>query len=448
MVRPLRAALLGAALLAAALALPAAAVPPSSTTPPTPIADGQALSTAHPVLTFAGQMHNPAPVPMATPPDPTVCAVNCQLWSLQVATSNPFLVSVHNGTDSIDDGFNLYVYDPDGEQVAASAGIGANGQAAVVRPEQSGLYTVAVTMTYAYDTDATYVGEARSMTPGSWDLPHCPQARPCPLLPALRALAPTDLHIDGVPPVASTPLGFPFPAAVSTGNSCYTDETVNTGALRCLRFTSQVDNVGSGNLQLQIPWAAAGTSPSSGFVPDLCAATQVVTWSDGSTRTHDAGLCEYHPMHAHFHYRDFVEFSLREVGADGTPGAQVGASLKESFCLADDGYFGFGTPGPNGPRNYVGQPDCNVPSAWTADPPQADVVMGMTPGWADIYTWDTPDQFIDITTTPDGVYDLAARANPSGALLLEGDPQSCSATRLRIAGDAVTVIDPEVPCGL
>jgi hypothetical protein len=447
MARPLRWTLLAAAALVAGLTVPAAAVPPVSTTEPTPIADGQALSTAHPVLTFAGQMHNPAPVPMVTPPDPTVCAVNCQLWSLEVATDRAFLAAVHNSTDSIDDGFNLYVYDPDGEQVASSSGIGTNGQAAVVRPAERGTYTIAVTMTYAYDTDASYLGEVRSMVPGSWDLPHCPSARPCPLLPALRALPPTDLHIDGVPPVASTPLGFPFPATVSTGSSCYADETANTGALRCLRFTSEVDNVGTGLLQLQIPWAAAGSGdPRSGFVPDLCAATQVVFNSDGSSTPHDAGLCEYHPTHAHFHYRDFVEFSLHRVEADGTPGAQVAASLKESFCLADDGYFGFGTAGPNGPSTYVGQPDCNVPSAVSHEAAQADVVMGLTPGWGDIYTWDTPDQFIDITTTPDGVYDLAARANPSGSLLLSGDPQSCAATRLRLAGDTVTVVAPSVPC--
>jgi len=443
--RRLRTALVLAAVLGGWAALPAAAVPPIATAAPTPIA-GE-LSPAHPVLTWQGQMHNPAPIPMAGNPDPTVCTVDCQLWSLDVGGTAPFLVSLHNATQSIDDGFNLYVYDPSGNQVASSSGIGSNGQAALVQPAEKGTYTVAVTVTYAYDTDAAYVGEARRIAPESWDLPHCADAVPCPLLPALQALPPTDVHVDGVPPVASTPLGFPFPVDASTGSSCYADETVNTGASRCLRFTSEVDNVGTGRLSLEIPWAAASSGGlQSGFVPDRCAAKQVVAYSDGSSRTRDAGLCEFHAAHGHFHYRDFVEFSLHTVNADGTTGAEVASSLKESFCLADDGYFGFGSAGPNGPRGYVGQPDCNVPAPGALGSPDTFVQMGLTPGWGDIYTWDTPDQFIDITSTPPGVYDLVARANPAGALLLEGPAQSCGATRIRLTATSVTALPDTVPC--
>jgi hypothetical protein len=424
----------------------AAAVPPVAAAAPSPV-PGE-LSAATPVLTWQGQMHNPAPIPMASNPDPTVCTVDCQLWTVRAADDTPFLVSLHNATQSIDDGFNLYVYDPSGSQVASSSGIGSNGQAALVRPAQKGTYTVAVTVTYAYDTDAAYVAEARRIAPRSWDLPHCPDANPCPLLPALQALPPTDVHVDGVPPVASTPLGFPFPVDASTGSSCYADETAGTGATRCLRFTSEVDNVGAGQLSLEIPWAAASSgSPHSGFVPDMCAARQVITYSDGTTRTRDAGLCEFHPAHGHFHYRDFVEFSLHQVNPDGTTGAEVASSLKESFCLADDGYFGFGSPGPNGPRGYVGQPDCNVPAPGTVGSPDTFVHMGLTPGWGDIYTWDTPDQYIDITSTPPGVYDLVARANPADALLLEGPAQSCGATRIRLTATGVTTLPDSVPCG-
>jgi hypothetical protein len=433
-----------AAVVVGAAALPALAIDPVSTTAPQPIAHGIALSAGHPVLTFAGTMHNPAPIPMANDPDPTVCAVDCQLWSLQVATHQPFLASIHNGNSSIDDGFNLYVYDPAGNQVAASNGIGTNGQAAVVHPTSNGVYTIAITATYAYDVDAGYLGEARIMSGSSWDTPAC-AAPPCALLPALRTLPPTDVRVDGVPPVASTPLGFPLPGGTSTGASCYLDETASTGATRCLRFTSEVDNSGVGLLNLRIPWAAA-SSGESAFLPDGCRATQVVSYTDGTTRDHDAGACEYHAAHGHFHYRDFVEFALHKVNPDGTPGPTVAASLKESFCLADDGYFGFGTPGPNGPRTYVGQPDCNVPSAPGPTSPDAWISMGVAPGWGDIYTWDTPDQFIDISSTPDGVYDIVARANPNGDLLLGDTSQECAATRIRLTSTDVTVLSPSVPC--
>jgi hypothetical protein len=435
-----------AAAVALALAVPSTAQGPVGATP-REVAHGTALSAAHPVLTFAGQMHNPTPLPTVSNPDPTICVSECQLWSLHVRTTHRFLVSLHNANSSIDDGFNLYVYDPAGEQVASSSGIGSNGQAAVVMPTIAGTYTIAVTVTYAYDANARYLGEARVMTRPSWRLPPCRGHRPCERLPALAVLPPTDVHVDGVPPVASTPLGFPFPVNAGTANSCYLDEMARTGTTRCLRFTSDVGNVGRGPLTLRIPWAAAGKDgPTAAALPDECQATQLVVVDGGPPRRHDAGGCEFHAMHGHFHYLNFVEFSLHKVEADGATGAAVAASLKESFCLADDGYFGFGTAAPNGPRTYVGQPDCNVPSTPAVDAPDAWITMGMTPGWSDIYTWDTPDQYIDISGTPPGVYDIVARANPAGKLLVSGPQSPCAATRIRLTDSSVKVVDPDVRC--
>ena len=436
---------IAAALLAAGLALPALAMRPISAHAPTAISGGIALSRSHPVLSFAGRMPNPVPIPMPRDPVPAVCAADCQLWTLRVATTSPFLVSIRNTKQSIEDGFNVYVYDPSGSQVASADGIGADGQAVVVHPSASGDYTVAVTATYAFDTNAAYAGEARIMSGPTWSASSCRRS-PCPILPALRAMPPTDFHVSGLPPVASTPLGFPLPVGAATPTSCYLEETARTGASRCLRFTSEVDNVGNGVLQLRVPWlVVSGGQPKSGFLPGQCEAEQMVFSTDGSVRTRAAGPCKFHPQHAHFHYRDFVSFSLHAVGPRPGLGATVGKSLKESFCLADDGYFGFRTASPNGPRNYVGQPDCNLPSIAGAGS-DAWITMGVSPGWGDIYTWDTPDQFIDITQTPPGVYDVVARANPSGRLLLAGVPRPCGATRIRLTATDVSVLRADVPC--
>jgi hypothetical protein len=434
-----------AGLLAAAI--PAIAqVPPFSATPPTPVAHGAALSAQHPVLPFHGEMSNPTPLPTVSDPDPTACVNQCELWSLKVATHDPFLVSLHNGNSSIDDGFNLYVYDPDGNQVAVSNGIGANGQAAVVTPSGNGNYTIAVTMTYAYDAKASYDGEVRIMSRPSWDVPKCKTAKPCDVLPDLAVLPPSDVHVDGVPPVASTPLGFPFPVNAGTPNSCYVDEVFRTGATRCLRFTSEVDNVGAAPLTLRIKWADASVPPTLAAAPGECRAQQVVWHTSGKPSYRNAGDCEFHTQHAHFHYLNFVEYTLHKVNADGSTGKQVAESLKESFCLADDGYFGYGTPGPNSPRLYVGQPDCNLPSAPSADALTSWVTMGVSPGWGDIYTWDTPDQFIDISKTPPGVYDIVSVANPVGKLLMAGKASTCGATRIKLTDTSVKELKSGVPC--
>src|SRR5439155_25991957 len=186
---------------------------------------------SHPILTFTGTFENPTPLPGISDPDPTVCASGCQEWQLTVATSNPFLVSIKNSNGSMNDGLNLYVDDPSGQQVGSSAGVGSNGQAAAVTHPVRGVYRIVVTETYQYDQEVTYLGEARIMAAPSWNVVHC--GKPCRLLPQLDPSPPTAFHVDGIPPVASTPLGFPFPFDVPTGNSCYLDETASTGARRC-----------------------------------------------------------------------------------------------------------------------------------------------------------------------------------------------------------------------
>ena len=432
--------------LALCLAILAVAAPARAATGPvgsgaTPVANGAPLGTANPVLTFSGSFETPTPLPVVSDPDPTVCAFDCQLWTLNVGTTEPFLVSIKNPSGSMNDGLNLYVYDPSGQEVGSSTGVGANGQAVAVTPSATGEYTIAVTITYQYDPTLDYLGEARLMTPPSWNVPSC--ATPCPLLPQLRPLPPTDFHVSGIPPVASTPLGFPFPVDVPTPTSCYLDETADRGATRCLRFTSSVENDGAGLLHLNVSWIGAG---GSAFLPGECQATQIVSWSDGTTSDRPAGPCEFHAEHGHFHYRDFVSFGLYQVGGGGATGSLVGRSLKESFCLADDDYFGFGSAGPNGPRTYSGQPGCSLPDQ--TGPDGAAIDMGVTPGWADVYTWDTPSQYIDISNVPPGLYDVIAESNPTGDLLVAGPAHVCAKTRIRLTATAVRVLnsDPQAAC--
>ena len=76
------------------------------------------------------------------------------------------------------------------------------------------------------------------------------------------------------------------------------------------------------------------------------------------------------------------------------------------------------------------------------------VSEGLDPGWGDVYTWDTPDQFVDISAVPAGTYDLVERTNPSGRLLVAGPAETCSVTRLRLTdtGVDVTATYAEVPC--
>lgn len=438
-------------------------VPPSAT-PATQIGT---LTDTGPVLTFSGAIANPTPLPLVDSPIPVVCAGPCKEFTFLNNSTHPFLVAIHNTLDlhsdafNADDGFDLYVYDPSGSLVASQNGIGADGQSVTVSPPAQGTYTIVVTVTYVEDPNTAYVGEVRQEAGSNWAAASCTSGTiggvtsDCFLLPTLQAVPAYDLAVTGLPPVASTPVGFPFPVNVPTTNSCYADESlgldnpspsgIENPTTRCLRFTSDIRNTGAGTLEVQIPWLTSDGSgaPQSGFLPGECKAQQVVFTSSGTSATRPAGTCEFHPEHAHFHYKNLVSFTLY------TPsGTQVGTALKESFCLSDDDYFGYDTPGPNGPRQFVGQPGCNVPSdvsapAGTGGSGGVHVVEGISPGWGDVYTWDTPDQYIDITHVPAGTYDLIEETNPAGELLVGGTlQQTCAMTPLTLTATSVTAGTP------
>lgn len=435
--RPRR-VLLPAALLAVAAALaPASATPPVAAVQPTPVANGASLRGPGGVLTFAGHIDNPTPT--AGNPDPTTCAAYCNEWTLRVATTRPVLVSIRTANGSVDDGFNLYVYDAAGNLVASSSGIGANGQSVRIAHPKAQTYLLVVTTTYAYDADAPYRGEARVLPP-----PMPCAARSCPLLPQLEVVPPHDFHLSGVPPAPSTPLGFPFPVDAGTQSSCYAEETADTGALRCLRFTNEIRNVGQGPLELRFAWVTTGGGGSSGLVPGQCRMQQLVHHSDGSVTYRAGGPCIFHPQHGHFHYQNMASLVLRRVNADGTTGAVVREIAKQGFCLADDDEFWFGTPR-NGPREFVGQPGCSMPGEFHTTPPApgAWVHMGISPAWGDVYTWDTPQQYVDVTTVPDGLYDVVSTANPDGALLVAGTRRPSARTRICLSADKAVPVAPD-----
>ena len=64
--------------------------------------------------------------------------------------------------------------------------------------------------------------------------------------------------------------------------------------------------------------------------------------------------------------------------------------------------------------------------------------MGISPGWGDIYTWDLPQQYIDISKVPDGVYEVVSRSNPDGALLTADRSRETGVSCIRLQGTKVT----------
>jgi hypothetical protein len=284
--------------------------------------------------------------------------------------------------------------------------------------------------------DIRYDGEARVFL----DESQRTSAR-TPLLPSIETMPPSNFHIGDVPPIPSNPTGWRFTPDGTFTNSCYLDEQLQNGSTRCLRFDNTIRNVGDGPLTLRFS-----------FSPDAfighCMMDQEIVHPDASVVDRDAGPCIFHQQHAHFHYQNMGRYELYSLDAAGSPSAMpVAQSKKVGFCTIDveDYTFGQSTP-QRRPRTYS-FPTCNIPNAAspTGGPfgPNLTEYMGISPGWGDIYTWDLPAQYIDISDTakvPDGEYEVVSRSNPDGGILTADQSRQTGVTCIAIKGTSVAVL--------
>jgi hypothetical protein len=447
-------------LLAAALTLTAAAAPASAATLP-----DQTLSKTDQVVRWHGTSTDPTGQGYGPPTAQTCTEETCDSFLLhidlpsgtfkygrkdpapdgvsRVQPTSPgdmpgdgVLVSIKWPTEF--DQWNLYVEDTStGQTVAEGVDLDSNAQSVLIPQPHNGTYKVTIVPFYTdfYKEDLNYKGEAHVWLDQSQR-----HARKTRLLPAIETEAPSNFHIADVPPVPSNPTGWRFTSPGTFDNSCYADETAQFGSQRCLRFDNGIRNVGDGPLILRFAW-----SPDA--VTNHCAMQQEILASDATVADRDAGPCVFHPQHAHFHYQNMGIYQLFAVGASGLPGVKpVAQSLKVGFCTVDVDYFTFGTAQAGGPRRYS-FPTCNIPNAFASKtdgpygPGSPPEYMGVSAGWGDVYTWDLPAQYIDITNgVPDGIYQVVSRSNPDGMIETSDRSGETGVTCIEIKGTAVKVV--------
>lgn len=183
------------------------------------------------------------------------------------------------------------------------------------------------------------------------------------LLPNLRVLPPTDVHLVDQRP---------------------------EGPLR-LKFTTVIWNAGEGPMEVRgDPDAAEG---------DL-RVTQYLYDADGRARPErDVGTFDFEHRHGHLHLVNFARYELWSLGDDGQPLERVAANEKVGFCLMDNRVVDAGTAPPE--PVYGG---CEA------------AVQGISPGWGDEYLAQLFEQDLDVTDLAPGRYRLRHEANPDGVL--------------------------------
>lgn len=371
-------AALSAAVVAASLAAAPAASPAAGT-----------LDEAHARLFWRGATFSDSSVP-----GPEACAVfACDRFTLRVALPEGYW-DTHPGGIEVAirwaeeyDVFGLYVYDGRGALLASSSGFPSSAANVIIPRLANGAYQVVVVPEQV--EESSYEGVAE-IEPGP--------AAAGRLLPDLLALAPEDFHIE---------LGtYSLSRERTRVASCYpVEETVEEGATRCLRFSQGIANLGAGPFLLKFKVNSVATDAE---------VRQVVRSTDGPAEERPAGTYELHPTHGHFHYKGFAHHTIYNVDERGVRTTVAAEGRKNDFCMIDTELVWFGVPG-NGARSHF-FPACNLPAFVDDDDGEAWMEQGIEAGWADVYTWDLPGQYVDISDLDDGVYDVVTVANPGGLI--------------------------------
>jgi hypothetical protein len=325
--------------------------------------------------------------------------------------SKPGGVQVSIDWGNEDQDLDMYVYGPDGSLAAQSNGVFASSSESVrINSARNGTYTVRVSPRLPMQPDLRYRGLV--------EVEYAPAKYPIrDLLPNLHALRPRNVH--------TTTADYYTDAGVPIGaNGCYPEEIVEQGAQKCLRFDQIVANLGVGPFELRYRMEGLGTEQNL---------IQRIYRSDGTFHDRKADTYEFHPVHAHFHYKNFARSKLYKANADGTKGKLMRTGKKNGFCMVDveDVKFGSGIKG-EAPRTYY-FPRCNAPTEH--DETGTYMTNGISPGWADVYNWYLADQMIEITGIAPGRYVLETVVDPANTVVESNESDQTTSVLVRMDPD-------------
>ena len=252
------------------------------------------------------------------------------------------------------------------------------------------------------------------------DRPPSLGVRKGPVLPNLQILPPHDASFL-YPVTNGASAGMSVGANTMGTASCHPEEYAEDRAVRCLRFSYGVRNTGLGPMEL---WTGAGNQLERELF-------QRIHLAQGGFIERPAGVAKYHKTHAHFHHDAAIGIQLLKV-EDRKTGKLSAASAKRTKGFAH--------------RNELLRD-------WDRFYPTPTVSgFGLLPGWADIYEWDRPGNYIDFGLNSDGYYVVRMWADPVRGIKESNEQDNLGYTYLKVTGPEVTLLeagrgsDPWDPC--
>lgn len=185
-----------------------------------------------------------------------------------------------------------------------------------------------------------------------------------------------------------------------------------------LSFSTIYYNRGMGPLELR-------ADPATMDIPgDIERAVfQRVYRENGTYHDRESGVFLWHQPHLHYHFADFVIYDLEAVDAPGAPELS-GAQQKSTFCIRD-----------------VSRVSLSLENT----PPDAGYKIcgrerqGISVGWGDTYFYTYPDQNLNISGLPSGIYRLTFIVNPEDRFDEETKTNNTASALIELDMDALTV---------
>lgn len=372
----------------------------------------------------------------ASAPHPAACTpLTCRSYDLDLALPpgawdepGGLLVSLRWPDEQLDAGYDLdlYLYGPEGTLVAKSDTLfyssaeglwlqsAANGRYRIVVAPRDVVGTSPFEVVaqakrgWTVGTTSSLAGAgplASGVTPydSSLTFPGAPPEQTMEMLPDLVPVAPGNFRIE-------SSLAWSYYGATARvpahQPSCYPQETAGLTRddpveaerpLRCLRWNMTVRNVGRGPLELRV--YPESETPSDAY--------QAIYRSDGTYGLRRVGDARFASAHGHVHFAQLEHVGLYTITPAGSPGTRVAEMGNKGFCAVDTDNPSFDTEA-DGPSRYRWPGTCDAENnrdpADPLYPGEPYFRMGISSGWADLYPWFIPDQYIDITDVPDGRY--------------------------------------------
>lgn len=325
-------------------------------------------------------------------------------YRLRVAVDHP----------EVDDAYSLDVRMPSGGTRSADTAGGLYSAEVVIPDPPPGTYVVTVHADQVTDTNFRLRAKLEEQAPSLG-------APGGEVLPNLQMLPPHEATF--MMPVTNGATGEPPQGADLRGaESCHPEEHAEDRAVRCLRFAFGVRNTGRGPMDLFYEGAAIGADRPL---------YQRIYRTDGSVRDRLAGTATFHKTHGHYHHSAAVGLQLFKVSDRKTGDMEpAGEPRTKGFAHREE-----------------------LLREWeTFYPTWQPSGFGLGPGWADIYEWDRPGNYIDFGLNGDGFYVIRMQADPVEGVVESNEQDNRGYTYFKVMGSRVKLLeagrgrDPWDPC--